>query len=216
MPIIYTPTVGEACREFSQIASETKGLFITPDDRGSDPPHPRATGLARTSASSSSPTDSGSWVSAISAPTAWAFRSGKLALYTACAGIDPAACLPVTLDVGTNNEELRNDVLYLGYPRRRVEGKAYFDLVEEFVTAVQVAISRRADSVRGFPDAHRLRAPQQVPGPRALLQRRHPGHRRGGARRRVFLDADHGRAVQRSADHVPGRRIGVPPGSRIL
>ena len=74
---------------------------------------------------------------------------GKLALYTACAGIDPNACLPVTLDVGTNNEELRRDVLYLGYPRRRLEGKAYFDLVEEFVTAVQ---SRYPDALIQFED----------------------------------------------------------------
>ena len=48
-------------------------------------------------------------------------------------GIPPGQCLPVTLDVGTNNEELLDDVLYLGYPRRRLEGQAYFDLVEEFV-----------------------------------------------------------------------------------
>ena len=74
---------------------------------------------------------------------------GKLAIYTAGAGIDPRACLPVTLDVGTNNEELRNDVLYLGYPRRRLEGKAYFDLVEEFVRAVQ---SRYPDALIQFED----------------------------------------------------------------
>ncbi len=74
---------------------------------------------------------------------------GKLAIYTAGAGIDPSACLPVTLDVGTNNEELRNDVLYLGYPRRRLQGKAYFDLVEEFVRAVQ---SRYPDALIQFED----------------------------------------------------------------
>lgn len=62
---------------------------------------------------------------------------GKLALYTACAGIPPQQCLPVTLDVGTNNESLLGDVLYLGYPRRRIEGKAYLGLVDEFVDAVQ-------------------------------------------------------------------------------
>jgi malate dehydrogenase (oxaloacetate-decarboxylating)(NADP+) len=74
---------------------------------------------------------------------------GKLALYTACAGIDPEVCLPVTLDIGTNNEELRNDVLYLGYPRRRLAGKAYFDLVEEFVMAIQ---SRYPDALIQFED----------------------------------------------------------------
>ena len=74
---------------------------------------------------------------------------GKLALYTACAGIDPEACLPVTLDVGTNNEALLADPLYLGYPRKRLEGKAYLALVEEFVTAVQ---SRYPDALIQFED----------------------------------------------------------------
>jgi malate dehydrogenase (oxaloacetate-decarboxylating)(NADP+) len=84
---------------------------------------------------------------------------GKLALYTACAGIDPAVCLPVTLDVGTDNEELLNDLLYLGYPRKRLRGKAYFDLVEEFVTAVQ---SRYPDALIQFEDF-------QTPNAYALL-----------------------------------------------
>ncbi|HEU0253586.1 MAG TPA: oxaloacetate-decarboxylating malate dehydrogenase, partial [Pyrinomonadaceae bacterium] len=74
---------------------------------------------------------------------------GKLALYSACAGIDPEWCLPVTLDVGTNNENLLSDVLYLGYPRRRLEGKAYFNLVEEFVTEAQ---SRYPDALIQFED----------------------------------------------------------------
>jgi malate dehydrogenase (oxaloacetate-decarboxylating)(NADP+) len=74
---------------------------------------------------------------------------GKLALYTACAGIDPEACLPVSLDVGTNNEELRKDPLYLGYPRKRLEGKAYLSLIDEFVTAVQ---SRYPDALIQFED----------------------------------------------------------------
>jgi malate dehydrogenase (oxaloacetate-decarboxylating)(NADP+) len=136
MPLIYTPTVGEACREFSHIARDPKGFFITPADRGrirrllgNWPQHDirvivvtdgqRILGLGDLGANG------------------MGIPIGKLALYTACAGIDPCACLPVTLDVGTNNEALRNDSLYLGYPRKRVQGKAYFDLVDEFVTAVQ-------------------------------------------------------------------------------
>ncbi len=148
LPLIYTPTVGEACREFSHIAREPKGFFITPADRGQirrllgNWPQKdirvivvtdgeRILGLGDLGANG------------IGIPV------GKLALYTACAGIDPARCLPVSLDVGTNNEALRNDILYLGYPRPRLKGKAYFDLVEEFVTAVQ---SRYPDALIQFED----------------------------------------------------------------
>jgi malate dehydrogenase (oxaloacetate-decarboxylating)(NADP+) len=148
LPLIYTPTVGEACREFSHIAREPKGFFITPDDRGrirrilahwpakdirvivvTD--GQRILGLGDLGANG------------------MGIPVGKLALYTACAGINPEQCLPVTLDVGTNNEELRRDVLYLGYPHERLQGKAYFDLVEEFVTAVQ---SRYPDALIQFED----------------------------------------------------------------
>jgi malate dehydrogenase (oxaloacetate-decarboxylating)(NADP+) len=148
LPLIYTPTVGKACREFSHIARDPKGFFITPADRGQirrilgNWPQrdirvivvtdgQRILGLGDLGANG------------------MGIPIGKLAIYTAGAGIDPKACLPVTLDVGTNNEELRNDVLYLGYPRPRLEGKAYFDLVEEFVTAVQ---SRYPDALIQFED----------------------------------------------------------------
>lgn len=136
LPLIYTPTVGEACKEFSHIAREPKGFFITPDDKGSIAKifdnwneqdirvivitdGQRILGLGDLGANG------------------MGIPIGKLALYSACAGIPPKHCLPVTLDVGTNNKELLDDVLYLGYPHKRVEGKKYFDLVEEFVMAVQ-------------------------------------------------------------------------------
>jgi malate dehydrogenase (oxaloacetate-decarboxylating)(NADP+) len=136
LPVIYTPTVGEACRKFSHIAREPKGFFITPDDRGEiermlgNWPErdihvivvtdgQRILGLG----------DLG--VNGMGIPI------GKLALYTACAGIPPQHCLPVMLDVGTNVPALLDDPLYLGYPRRRVEGEQYFALVDEFVMAVQ-------------------------------------------------------------------------------
>jgi malate dehydrogenase (oxaloacetate-decarboxylating)(NADP+) len=148
LPLVYTPTVGEACREFSHIVREPKGFFITPKDRGrirkilGNWPQrdirvivvtdgQRILGLGDLGANG------------------MGIPIGKLALYTACAGIDPNVCLPVTLDVGTNNEELRRDVLYLGYPRRRLKGKAYFDLIEEFVTAVQ---SRYPNALIQFED----------------------------------------------------------------
>ena len=148
LPLIYTPTVGEACREFSHIARDPKGFFITPADRGQirrilgNWPQKDIRVIVVTD---------GQRILGLGdlGANGMGIPIGKLAIYTAGAGIDPKACLPVTLDVGTNNEELRNDVLYLGYPRRRLEGKAYFDLVEEFVKAVQ---SRYPDALIQFED----------------------------------------------------------------
>jgi malate dehydrogenase (oxaloacetate-decarboxylating)(NADP+) len=148
LPLIYTPTVGEACREFSHIAREPKGFFITPDDRGkirrilANWPRKDIRVIVVTD---------GQRILGLGdlGANGMGIPVGKLALYTACAGITPEACLPVTIDVGTNNEELRNDLLYLGYPHRRLEGKAYFDLVDEFVTAVQ---SRYPDALIQFED----------------------------------------------------------------
>jgi malate dehydrogenase (oxaloacetate-decarboxylating)(NADP+) len=148
LPLIYTPTVGEACQEFSHLARDPKGFFITPDDRGKirsilgNWPQKNIRVIVVTD---------GQRILGLGdlGANGMGIPIGKLALYTACAGIDPASCLPVALDVGTNNERLRNDPLYLGYPRPRLEGKAYFDLVEEFVTAVQ---SRYPDALIQFED----------------------------------------------------------------
>jgi malate dehydrogenase (oxaloacetate-decarboxylating)(NADP+) len=148
LPLIYTPTVGEACREYSHIMREPKGFFITPDDRGhirrilANWPQKNIRVIVVTD---------GQRILGLGdlGANGMGIPIGKLALYTACAGIDPSTCLPVTLDVGTNNEALRKDVLYLGYPRKRLAGKAYFALVDEFVTAVQ---SRYPEALLQFED----------------------------------------------------------------
>jgi malate dehydrogenase (oxaloacetate-decarboxylating)(NADP+) len=148
MPLIYTPTVGEACREFSHIARDPKGFFVTPHDRGkirhilANWPQRDVRVIVVTD---------GQRILGLGdlGANGMGIPVGKLALYTACAGIDPNACLPVTLDVGTNNEELRNDILYLGYPKKRLQGKAYFELVDEFVSAVQ---SRYPNALIQFED----------------------------------------------------------------
>jgi malate dehydrogenase (oxaloacetate-decarboxylating)(NADP+) len=157
LPLIYTPTVGEACVEFSHLAREPKGFFITPADRGhirrilANWPQKDIRVIVVTD---------GQRILGLGdlGANGMGIPIGKLALYTACAGIDPRACLPVTLDVGTNNETLRNDTLYLGYPRRRLEGKAYVDLVDEFVDAVQARYPRALIQFEDFltPNAYAL------------------------------------------------------------
>jgi malate dehydrogenase (oxaloacetate-decarboxylating)(NADP+) len=148
MPLIYTPTVGEACKEFSHLSREPKGFFITPDDRGKvrrilgNWPQKDVQVIVVTD---------GQRILGLGdlGANGMGIPVGKLALYTACAGIPPSACLPVLIDVGTNSEELLNDKLYLGYPRRRLTGKAYFSLIDEFVTAAQ---ARYPDALIQFED----------------------------------------------------------------
>ena len=136
MPLIYTPTVGQASTEFSHIFRQSKGFYITPEDKGE----------IRTMLDNWPENDiriivitDGQRILGLGdlGANGMGIPIGKLALYTACAGIPPNQALPVMLDVGTNNEVLIDDPFYIGYPKKRLEGQAYFDLVEEFVMAVQ-------------------------------------------------------------------------------
>jgi malate dehydrogenase (oxaloacetate-decarboxylating)(NADP+) len=136
MPIVYTPTVGNACLEYSNILRKARGLFITADDRG------RVAELLRNIPQKDIRiivvTD-GERILGLGDVGAdgMGIPSGKLALYTACAGIHPSNGLPVTIDVGTENQGLLDDPLYIGLKRRRVRGDAYYELIDEFVAAVQ-------------------------------------------------------------------------------
>ncbi len=135
MPIVYTPVVGEACQQFSHIYRRARGLYISYEQRDRiervlrNHPRPPAVIVVTDGERILGLGDQG--VGGMGIPI------GKLCLYTLCAGVPPHLALPITLDVGTDNEELLADPLYLGLRHKRIRGPEYQEFIDRFVAAVQ-------------------------------------------------------------------------------
>ena len=160
MPLIYTPTVGLACQQFGHIYRRPRGLYISAADRGHiaqvlrNWPYREAAIIVVTD---------GERILGLGdlGASGMGIPIGKLSLYTACAGVHPRHCLPVLLDVGCNNEAMREERLYLGLKQPRLAGAAYDELIDEFIEAAQQVFPGIVVQFEDFANHHAFRLLQK-------------------------------------------------------
>ena len=160
LPVVYTPTVGQACGDWSAIYQRPRGLYISARHRGRIADVLRNWPRARVGVIVV--TDGGRILGLGDlGANGMGIPIGKLALYTACAGVRPELCLPVTLDVGTDNEKLRADPLYIGERERRMSGEPWDALLEEFIAAAQKVFPGAVVQFEDFNSASAFRLLQR-------------------------------------------------------
>ncbi len=136
LPIVYTPTVGKACLMLSHITREYRGVYVSPENIGRIDEILREVSLPEVYLIV---VTDGERILGLGdlGSDGMGIPVGKINLYVAAGGLHPACCLPVCLDVGTNNERLLNDPLYLGYKKKRLEGEEYYEFVEKFILGIK-------------------------------------------------------------------------------
>ncbi len=153
IPIIYIPTVAEACLQFSHHYQRSRGLYITKDNV--DDMQEMIHHFPSQSVQIIVVTDSQGILGIHDIGVGgMAVPIGKLALYTLGSGIHPSFCLPIALDIGTDNEELLSDPLYLGVEHKRIKGKEYEEFIEKFVTNVKAAFPKAVLQWEDFSKDH--------------------------------------------------------------